>query len=39
MIKTTYDLICLILIIAGVLLAIVQLYLHDWSIEAVLFDE
>ena len=39
MIKTTYDLICVILCITGTLLIGVQLALHNFNIEEVFFGE
>jgi len=34
-----YDLICLILCIVGIILIGVQLYLNDWDIKKLMFNE
>ena len=39
LITDTYDLVCLVLSVASLPLIVIQLYLHDWSIEKLLFDE
>lgn len=38
-VNDTYDLICLITAIIGVILLVVQLYLNDWDIKKLMFNE